>query len=138
MRDWGVIIDCRDAGGKTPLAYAASHGHSNCVRVMVQELGARLGVFDNSGCTPLHHAVRNGFCEVAHLLVWELGADVNAASESDFSPLHAAAMGATVKSFERWCLILGWQPTVAMSTEELLWHMLPGKVTMNVRGCWHS
>ena len=55
----GATVDVRDSGGRTPLHYAAKHGHELCVRELVT-LGAIIDPKTNISRTPLHYAAVNG------------------------------------------------------------------------------
>lgn len=54
----------RDFDGTTPLHYAASMGHSEVVRWLMKEGGARV-TLDNIGGSPLHTAVEFGEMKVS-------------------------------------------------------------------------
>lgn len=68
-------IDKRYEFGHTKLHDAARLGHTDDVRVLLEE-GASCGVRDVFGETPLHYAAENGHYEAVKLLVAS-GADMN-------------------------------------------------------------
>ncbi|ORZ04447.1 hypothetical protein BCR41DRAFT_198189 [Lobosporangium transversale] len=52
----------------TPLFYAASEGHTECVRVLL-EAGCRVNVVDEHGETPIYYAASEGHADCVDLLV---------------------------------------------------------------------
>ena len=67
----------RSADRVTHLHTAASRGHRDVVRCLVNELGADINHATDDGSTVLYHAARGGYIELLRRLVNELGADVN-------------------------------------------------------------
>lgn len=63
--------DSKDPNGYTPLHAAASYGHRELLKLLVQK-GGDINVQDNEGDTPLHHTED---VETATLMVEELGAN---------------------------------------------------------------
>ena len=78
-----------DARGRTPLHYAAFHGHVGCVEYLLTA-GAAGGVADGGGATPLHLAAYAGHASVARVLL-KHGVDVNAQNDYDETALHIAS-----------------------------------------------
>ena len=78
-----------DDYGWTALHFAASKGHKDVVKVLLDE-GAMPNRADNKGRTPLTKAVSNGNEYVVKLLL-DGGADPNIGIQSRMPPLHLAA-----------------------------------------------
>jgi ankyrin repeat protein len=62
--DGSRLINQADFLGRTPLWLAAEHGHSDCVKLLLEADGVDVNQADQVGCTPLHRAVakRNSDC----------------------------------------------------------------------------
>ena len=93
-------------GGKemTPMHAAASRGHANILRLLLEH-GADVGGQNKYGETPLHGASWNGKLDAGRCLL-DLGADINARNDDDWTPLfHAAFHGQT--EFARMLIIRG-------------------------------
>jgi len=73
----------------TPLHYAATFGHPNCVRLLLTN-GASIDVKDNDNWTPLHGAVIMGHSDCARVLLAG-GASVDTKDNDNRTPLHIAA-----------------------------------------------
>ena len=105
VKGLGADVDARGLYGGTALHVAATignieiirvyvaaiSGHSDVVRMVVEDLGAAVGAADN-GETALHAAVRHGHVEVVRILIERLGTDVNVKTQDGSAPLHLAAM----------------------------------------------
>jgi hypothetical protein len=79
--------------GYTPLQYAASRGHLDIARHLVDECGALVDMVDPSGDTALHKAAYKGHAALVRFLC-ERGGGKVAAEEEDsdgWTPLHNAA-----------------------------------------------
>ncbi|KAL5263154.1 hypothetical protein ACHWQZ_G008534 [Mnemiopsis leidyi] len=74
--------------GYTPLSYAAMHGKTDIVKVLIKEK-AQINALDGHGETPLIKAVTYGHVNAAEMLV-NKGADPNIQSVSGYAPLHIA------------------------------------------------
>jgi ankyrin repeat protein len=90
----GTNLSCvtmLDTAGRTPLHYAAMHGRTDAVSVLVQH-GASVHAADTRGhFQPLHLAADAGQCDaIAQLLA--LGADIEARTVKGFSSLVLAVM----------------------------------------------
>ena len=78
--------------GISPLHRAAANGHHAVCRVLVMELGAKVGAVCRDGSTALHEAAEMCYEETVRVLVSELGANINAKRRSDgWTALHIAA-----------------------------------------------
>lgn len=64
--------DCKDPNGYTPIHAAASYGHTDLLKYLVNSKGGDVNVQDNEGDTPLHHVED---VKTAKYLVEELKAD---------------------------------------------------------------
>lgn len=62
------FIDAQNSTGRTALHYAASKGHLNCTRLLL-EYGASPRVLDQLGQAPLHRAATLGHAEIAKALL---------------------------------------------------------------------
>src|SRR5688572_18586103 len=87
----GADVNAAQGDGMTALHWAATHGDTELVRMLIFG-GARLeSTTRNGSYTPLHQAARTGSAPVVKALL-EAGANVNATTTSGGStPLHLAA-----------------------------------------------
>jgi ankyrin repeat protein len=84
------LMEERDAGGSTPLAYAATAGKTNTLRLLLAR-GAVVDATNRLGLTPLlHAALRSHAAAVAALL--EAGANPNHVDQSGVTALLAASL----------------------------------------------
>eukprot|EP00903_Cladosiphon_okamuranus_P017387 g16016.t1 len=86
-----IDIDAGDPEGFSPLMLAATSGHAQIVRILLNR-GATLAAINDDGAAALHIASQNGHPAVAKMLV-EGGADVEAAMATALGsrPLHLTA-----------------------------------------------
>ncbi|KAJ8386825.1 hypothetical protein AAFF_G00166200 [Aldrovandia affinis] len=77
--------------GWSPLLLAAERGHTEVVRILLQN-HARVDVFDEHGKAALHLAAERGHEEIADVLLARK-AFVNAKTKLGMTPLHLAAQG---------------------------------------------
>src|SRR5262245_14485265 len=87
LREKPRLVDDTDGRTLSALHYAASEGHLEVVRVLLEH-GADARVSALGGMTPLFLAAASGHAEVAKLLV-QHGADMNA--RSPWNPVRVAA-----------------------------------------------
>ena len=78
-----------EALDRTPLHYAAQHGHSTVCELLI-EMGACCEALDISNCTPLHLAAERGM-QMAVETLMRAGASPVARSSNGCCPLHLAA-----------------------------------------------
>ncbi|MCE9507445.1 MAG: ankyrin repeat domain-containing protein [Alphaproteobacteria bacterium] len=78
--------------GKTPLLMAASNGHVNTVRLLIDK-GAKTSARDSEGRTLLITAIRQGERKVTEMLLEQrdFDLDIKAKTNSDVTALHQAA-----------------------------------------------
>jgi ankyrin repeat protein len=80
-----------EAFERTPLHYAAHHGHVECVRLLL-ELGADVESVDLHHETAIHLAAERGHGEIVELLARRHGASVDRRTTNGSLPLHYGAM----------------------------------------------
>jgi ankyrin repeat protein len=92
--DNGANLHVRDNSGNTPLHLAASGGHLEAARTLL-ELKADVNSLDGKGSTPLHRALEGvpRGPDIVRLvrLLFDNGADLHARDNSGDTPLHSAA-----------------------------------------------
>ena len=100
MTDWvqellaaGAEINPQDGDGDTPLGMAATNGHLDCVRLLLEASGIAVNLPDNEGETPLAKAAYHGHPEVIKLLLAAPEIDINAANEAGDNAFHMAIFG---------------------------------------------
>lgn len=93
LLDAGARADARGANGITPLVHAASKGHAEVVRMLLQVGRADANVADAEGITPLMHAAHAGHAKAAEILLRTGGADVFAARDGTDTALMVASIG---------------------------------------------
>ncbi|CAB1097112.1 unnamed protein product [Ectocarpus sp. CCAP 1310/34] len=82
-------VDEVDELGCTPVHLAGAMGHTNVVKLLVEEHRAAVDARDGALCTPLHAASEGGHPVVVELLL-RLGAEVDARNGKQQTPLHYA------------------------------------------------
>jgi ankyrin repeat protein len=82
-------VNARDAGGRSPVSFAAACGNFSAVEALVVA-GADVRLQDDNGITPLHYAVQSGSVAVTQQLMAYGAATVSTALTLD-TPLHFAA-----------------------------------------------
>jgi uncharacterized protein len=80
-----------DPDGRTPLDYAAEHGNTEIIKMLLDG-GARIDYRDKFGSTALHWAAERGHAEAVEMLV-AAKAPVDAQNRQGISPLMLAASG---------------------------------------------
>ena len=91
----GADVDAAMASGyyieNVPhLHYVAACGNDRMVRLLVEDLGAKVDVVDPRGGTAMHGASATGNTEVVKTLA-RLGANINKQDICGFTPLHFAS-----------------------------------------------
>lgn len=82
----GQTANDKDPNGYTPIHAAASYGHVELLKTLVNEYSGDVNIRDEDGDTPLHH------CEdltTAKFLIEELGADFNLTNDENKTCLQA-------------------------------------------------
>lgn len=92
-------VNAQDRDGTTALARAATRGHYETCRILVQN-GADVNLADRKRNSPLHHTAFHGFTKVANLLL-DAGADPNTVNVFGQTPLDRAAQGRGGDSIRR-------------------------------------
>ena len=88
----GSSVDLADKKKKKSALWAASNGHLDAVRVLLDAGSRSITQVDKDGATPLHRASRNGHPEVAELrLGLARGAEVNAVDRAGATSLMIAS-----------------------------------------------
>nr|XP_033785571.1 serine/threonine-protein phosphatase 6 regulatory ankyrin repeat subunit A-like [Geotrypetes seraphini] len=82
-------INNRAKNGWSPLLVAAERGHTEIVKILLQN-HARIDVFDEQGKAALHLAAENGRDQIVDVLLWHK-AFVNAKTKLGLTPLHLSA-----------------------------------------------
>lgn len=82
-------INAQDNYGATPLHRAASQGHLDIVRYLVNQQRIRLDAPNREGDTPLHLACEDGNDSVAILLA-QRGADPKRPNKAEKTPINLA------------------------------------------------
>jgi ankyrin repeat protein len=109
--EFHLVVDAKDKYGWTPLYCASHHGSTECVKILLHELGtyhmtlkfitsnmllifkfsgADVTVRNNVGKTALHAAMGQNRSAIAELLV-HAGASLNAKDSKGMTPLHECA-----------------------------------------------
>ena len=89
----------RDVNGDTALHLAASRGHIEVARALLQA-GANARKSNNNGQTPLHLATMKGHLEIVRaLLEAGAGADVRKSDESGMHPIYSACVRKDLEMF---------------------------------------
>jgi ankyrin repeat protein len=92
LLEYGVDIDTKNIGGRSPLASALRCGHPNgpgVARLLIEHGGADPNTRDMDGFTPLHHASGGGKTETVRFLI-EHGANVEVTDDEGRTPLDVA------------------------------------------------
>lgn len=84
----GADVNIRNEVYRTPLHYAAEHGHLIVAELLIAN-GADVNAKTLNHVTPLHMAARRGHYNIVNLLI-EKGADINAATEKGQTALDYA------------------------------------------------
>jgi len=97
--DEGEDVNQKDYKGTTPLMRAASFGHTELVRLLLQK-GAKVNSRDNDGDSPLKHAAWSDKVEIVDMLVAK-GADLEAKNKLGTTPIWSAVITGRVAIVKR-------------------------------------
>ncbi|EPS40716.1 hypothetical protein H072_5377 [Dactylellina haptotyla CBS 200.50] len=87
-----ALVNGRDENGYTPIHAAASYGHLDLLRKLVNEHGGNINIRDEDGDTPLFTAET---VEVARCIVEELGGDWTHQNDEGVTAVEAIEMDDT-------------------------------------------
>ncbi|KAL9704799.1 hypothetical protein quinque_008317 [Culex quinquefasciatus] len=87
LLEFGAVINCKDRQGKTPLMFAATRGHTEVVRLLVDQ--ASLEATDNDGLTALFHGVNSKNVEIVEMLL-KAGSATDIINRRGFTPRQEA------------------------------------------------
>lgn len=87
LLEFGAIINCKDRQGKTPLMFAAALGHTEVVRLLIDQ--ASLEATDNDGLTALFHGVNSRNGEIVEMLL-KAGSVTDIINRRGFTPKQEA------------------------------------------------
>ncbi len=73
----GADVNKADKDGKTPLYWATSKGHTECVKLLLAAPGIDVNKASKKGYTPLYWAARDGHTEIVKLLLAAPGIDIS-------------------------------------------------------------
>lgn len=87
LLEFGAIINCKDRQGQTPLMFAAARGHTEVVRLLIDQ--ASLEATDNEGLTALFHGVNSKNAEIVEMLL-KAGSVTDIINRRGFTPKQEA------------------------------------------------
>ncbi|PTB63395.1 ankyrin repeat protein, partial [Trichoderma citrinoviride] len=87
----GSVVDSVDRNGRTPLSYAAEHGHLAVVAILM-EANALPFTEDSDRRTPLSYAAGEGHISVMEKLLSDPRVNIYSKDTQNRSPLHWAAI----------------------------------------------
>lgn len=90
LKDHPDLVFNKDNDGRSPLHWAASHGHKNVVELLLAKK-AGVNATDKNGATPLLAAATGCHKDVVELLLTHK-AEVNARTKKGWTPLHTALL----------------------------------------------
>lgn len=91
-------LDSKDRGGNAPLHLAATAGHVEAVKALIN-LGSSVHQRNQEGETPLHRAAEAGHKAVVKMLL-DAGADPSVQDNNGATPCHLAAGGGHIEIME--------------------------------------
>jgi ankyrin repeat protein len=83
-------VNVLDSEQRTPLHYAAQHGHSGLVQTLLQNQSINVNASDSRGGTPLHYASSGGHTDTVKVLLRHQSIQINLRDKDGRSPLHLA------------------------------------------------
>lgn len=87
-----VSVNTRGGEGDTALHLASLYGHTDCVKVLLEQ-GARADVADEEGALPIHDAAAGGYLDILCMLLDSAPICIDAPDAEGDTPLHNAARG---------------------------------------------
>ncbi len=87
------LVNRKNVVGRTPIFFAASHGHADIVNYLISK-GAKVNVTDNNGNSPLHSAATGRDLTIIDILI-SRGARINSRNKNGETPLLLAVSGGT-------------------------------------------
>jgi ankyrin repeat protein len=94
----GVDINFKDNANRTPLHWAAYHGHDTSIQALLSTPGIDVNAKANGGLTPLHIATLIGYKECVKVLLSAPGIKVNMKNIDLDTPLHYTAQNGDIES----------------------------------------
>ena len=85
--------------GMTPLHFAASYGHYDICKFIIEKINVKNPRDSTDGTTPLHMAAGNGHTNVCRLII-DLVVDKNPRNDYGSTPLHWAAEDGHLEAYK--------------------------------------